>query len=147
MRRFLPLVALGVLCGCYVDLPLDTVEPQVGTRVVAELTGYGSDTLARSVGPGVTTLRGYVVSADHTDLILSVTSVGGRFGPEQLWRGEQVHVPLTAVQNLELRKFSLGRSLLLGAAFLGAAVVAWEAFKGGTRGGQLPSGGGGSMPQ
>ncbi len=65
----------------------------------------------------------------------------------ELWRGEQVHVPRMAVQNFKLRKFSLGRSVLLSAAFLGASVVAWEAFTGGTRGGQVPSGGGGSTPQ
>jgi len=129
MYRFL-VIALGMLSGCYAEVPLGTLEPQAGTRIVAELTGYGSDTLAGAVGPGVTTLRGYVVSADNTDVTLSVTSVSSRFGPDQSWRGEQVRVPLRVVQNVQLRKFSLGRSLLLGAAFLGGSVVAWEAFKG-----------------
>ena len=143
MGRLIPLVACALLAGCYIYEPLDTVEPQVGTRVSAELTGYGSDTLARYVGPRVTALRGYVVSAENANVVLSVTSVTDRSGQEQAWQGERVRVPRLAIQDFQQRKFSLGRSLLLGAAFLGVTVAAWDVFKGGVSGGSLGGPGGG----
>ncbi|MGH7427075.1 MAG: hypothetical protein ACREMM_10655 [Gemmatimonadales bacterium] len=146
MRHYVAFVALGMLSGCHTYLPLGTVEPQVGTRVSAELTSYGSDTLARYVGPDIATLRGDVVTAEDADVILSVTSVTDRFGQEKLWKRERVRVPRVAVQTFQERKFSLGRSLLLGAAFLGASVASWEAFQGGM-GGALPPGGGGGEPK
>ena len=147
MGRLLPLAALGVLAGCYFYEPLRTVEPQVGTRVSAELTGYGSDSLARYLGPSVTSLRGSLVSAENTNVVLSVTSVTDRYGQEQSWRGEQVRVPRVAIQDFQQRRFSLGRSLLLGALVAGGSVVAWEVFKGGLRGGSLPGPGGGGVPR
>ena len=42
MRRVIALVACGLLAGCYIYEPLETVEPRVGTWVSADLTGYGS---------------------------------------------------------------------------------------------------------
>lgn len=146
-RGFPPFVALAVLTGCYVYRPMGTAGPRIGTRVAAELTESGSDTLARYVGPGITTLRGGVVSAEEAGVVLSVTSVADRDGREQSWKGEQVRVPHAAVHKLEQREFSLGRSLMLGAAFLGGSVAAWEAFQGGIRGGGLPPGGGGGAPK
>src|SRR5213594_937977 len=145
MGRFIQLVACGLLAGCYIYEPLDTVEPQVGTRVSADLTGYGSDTLARYVGPRVAALRGYVVSAENTNVVLSVTSVTDRSGQEQAWQGERVRVPRLAIQDFQQRKFSLGRTLLLGAALLGGSVAAWDIFKGGLRGGSVPGPGGGGV--
>jgi len=145
MGRLVSVAALGVLAGCYFYEPLRTVEPQVGTRVAAELTGYGSDTLARYVGPQVTALRGYVVSAESADVMLSVTSVMDRRGQEQSWRGEQVRVPRRAIQDCQLRRFSPGRTLLLSALLAGGSVVAWEVFQQGSRGGSLPGPGGGGV--
>src|SRR2546429_8788466 len=93
MGRFIPLIVCGLLAGCYFYEPLRTTEPQVGTRVAAELTGYGADTLARYVGPSVMSVRGYVVSAENTNVVLSVTSVTDRYGQEQSWRGWQAGLP------------------------------------------------------
>ncbi len=143
MGRLIPLIVCGLLAGCYFYEPLRTTEPQVGTRIAAELTGYGSDTLARYVGPSVTSVRGHVVSAENTNVVLSVTSVTDRYGQEQSWRGERVRVPRLAIQDFQQRRFSLGRSLLLGAAFLGVTVAAWDVFKGGVSGGSLGGPGGG----
>jgi hypothetical protein len=147
MGRLLSLAVLGALAGCYVYEPLRTVEPQVGTRVSAELTGNGSDTLARSVGPSVTSLRGYLVSTENTNVVLSVTSVTDRYGQVQSWRGEQVRVPRVAIQDFQQRRFSLGRTLLLGAVFVGGSVAGWAVFKGDVRGGSLPGPGGGGVPK
>ena len=141
MRSLVSLVAVGALAGCYVYRPIDTVEPRVGTRVAADLTDVGSDTLARYVGPGVTSLRGGVVNTEGAAVTLAVTSVTDRSGQQQFWKGEQVRVPRVAVRDFTQRSFSLGRSVLLGAALLGSSLVAWEAFQGGIHGGRLMPGG------
>ena len=141
MRSLVSLVAVGALAGCYVYRPIDTVEPRIGTRVSADLTDVGSDTLARYVGPGVTSLRGGVVNTEGAAVTLAVTSVTDRSGQQQFWKGEQVRVPRVAVRDFTQRSFSLGRSVLLGAALLGSSLVAWEAFQGGIHGGRLMPGG------
>src|SRR2546423_7499716 len=138
MGRFVPLIVCVILAGCFVYEPLNTVEPRVGTRVSAELTGHGSDTLAGYVGPRVTALRGYVVSAESTNVMLSVTSVTDRNGQEQSWRGERVQGPRLAIQDFQQKKFSLGRSLLPGAMFLGGSVAAWQTFQAGGPRGSVP---------
>lgn len=145
--RCLPLVAIAMLSGCYIYRPLATVDPPAGTRVAVALTEYGADTLARYVGPGITTLRGDVVTAESAGVILAVTSVTDRFGREQTWRGEQVLVPRPTVRSVQRSRFSLGRSLLLGVGILGGSVAAWRGFRGGIGGGGPPSGGGGSRPK
>src|SRR3989442_15700891 len=121
MDRFLAVVPCGLLAGCYFYEPLRTTQPQVGTRVAAELTGYGSDTLARYVGPSVTSVRGYVVIAENTNVVLSVTSVTDRYGQEQSWRGERGGVPAPAIPDVQQRRVSPGPPLLLGAAPLGGS--------------------------
>jgi hypothetical protein len=141
------LLAEGALSGCYVYGPVSNVEPQVGSRVSAELTTYGTDTLAPYVGPGVTTLRGAVVRTEESSVVLSLTSVTDRYGQQQSWRGEQVRVPAAAVERFQRRSFSLGRSMLLGAALLAGSLGAWEAFQGGSSGGALPPGGGTTVPK
>ena len=141
MRSLVSLVAVGALAGCYVYRPIDTVEPRIGTRVSADLTDVGSDTLARYVGPGVTSLRGGVVNTEGAAVTLAVTSVTDRSGQQQFWKGGQVRVPRVAVRDFTQRSFSLGRSVLLGAALLGSSLVAWEAFQGGIHGGRLMPGG------
>ena len=135
------MVAVAALAGCYVYRPLDSVEPRVGTRVSADLTDGGSDTLARYVGPGVTSLRGGVLNAERAAVTLAVTSVMDRSGQQQFWKGEPVRIPRAAVRDFEQRRFSPGRSVLLGAALLGSALAAWEAFQGGIHGGRLMPGG------
>ena len=107
----------------------------------ADLTDGGSDTLARYVGPGVTSLRGGVVSTEGAAVTLAVTSVMDRSGQQQFWKGEPVRIPRAAVRDFEQRRFSPGRSVLLGAALLGSALAAWEAFQGGIHGGRLMPGG------
>ena len=102
-------VAVGALAGCYVYRPLDTVEPRVGARVSADLTDGGSDTLARYVGPGVTSLRGGVLSAERAAVTLAVTSVMDRSGQQQFWKGEPVRVPRAAIRDFAQRRLSLGR--------------------------------------
>lgn len=146
-RSVLQIAALGILTGCYFYRPVGTLELHPGARVCAELTDVGAHTLTRDVGPGITALRGGVVSAESADVVLAVSSVTDGYGREQSWRGERVRLPQLAVQRVQRRQFSLSRTLFFGAAFLGGSVAVWEAFRGGISGGSLPPGRGGSTPQ
>jgi hypothetical protein len=136
-----------MLSGCYTYLPVGAVEPAIGAHVAAALTEAGSDTLARSIGPAITTLRGDVISLGEHEITLAVTSVTDRWGQVASWRGERVLVPRPAVRELQQRRLSPGRSVLLAAALLAASVAAWEVFEAGIRGGSVPNPGGGGEPR
>jgi len=132
-----------MLSACYAYVPLGAVDPLVGARVEAELTAYGSDTLTRSLGPDVTTLRGDVVTAESSLLVLSVTSVQDRSGRVLSWSGEHVRVPHAAIGGLEQRRFSLGRSVVLGAVVVASSMATWGFVRGGFSVGAPASGSGG----
>jgi hypothetical protein len=142
--RLLPwLLVSGVLSACYAYVPLGGAEPSAGARVEAELTAFGSDTLARYLGPGVNTLRGDVVTTESSAFVLSVTAVEDRAGRVMSWSREQVRVPRAAIGTLHKRRFSLGRSVILGAALLGGSMATWEFVRGGFSVGSATSGSGG----
>lgn len=142
--RSLPwLLVSGVLSGCYVYVPLRVVEAPVGSHVEADLTPYGSDTLARYLGPGVNTLRGDIVTAESSIFVLSVTSVEDRAGRVTSWSREQVLVPRGVIVTLQQRRFSLGRSVILGAALVGGSMATWQFVRGGFSLGSHSSGSGG----
>ncbi|HVH68268.1 MAG TPA: hypothetical protein VM716_10405 [Gemmatimonadales bacterium] len=143
LRLLPPLLVSGAVWGCYVYVPLRAVEAPVGSHVEAELTPYGSDTLARYLGPGVNTLRGDIVTAEGSSFVLSVTSVEDRSGRVTSWSREQVQVPRAVIGTLQRRRFSLGRSLILGAAVVGGSLATWQFVRGGFSVGSQSSGSGG----
>jgi hypothetical protein len=137
------LLGAGSIAGCYTYVPLGGLEPPAGARVEAALTPYGSDTLARYLGPDVNTLRGDVLIAERSAFLLSVTSVEDRSGRVTSWSREQVLVPRTAIEALQKRRFSLGRSLILGAVLVGGSAATWQFIRGGFSVGAPPSRSGG----
>ena len=137
--------AAFVAAGCYTYTPVGEPRPGVGSRISAELTGAGADSLARAIGPGAQAVRGEVLAQSETELLLSVVSVTGRGGEEVFWNGEAVQLPTVTVARLERRKFSLGRSLVLAGAAVGAAFLSWEAFRGERQGAGV-SGPQGNLP-
>lgn len=147
MRRSLAASGCLLLAGCYVYRPASAVAPAVGSRVAAELTGEASDTLARFLGPNVTTLRGDIVGTSDAGVLLAVTSVQDRSGQDRSWKREHVRLDWGAVRGFQRRQFSLSRSVLLGLALVGGSVMSWEAFQGGTRGGGILPGGSGGAPK
>lgn len=130
------------LTGCYSYLPLNGPEPQVGSRVSAELTDRGTDSLARYLGPGVISIQGQVLGNQDRNMLLAVNSVKNRYDEEVSWRGEAVRIPPGLIAGYQQRRFSLGRSLLMGTAAVAASVFAWEAFRGDRSGGGGGRGGG-----
>ena len=132
------------LTGCYVYQPLGAAEPEVGSRVAAELTEAGTDTLARAVGPQVVELRGSITGVQDQSLILALSSVSDRTGRVTTWAGEQVVVPVLAVRTLAAKRLSAGRTVLLGIACVAGSVILLDAFEGmmagGSGGGRTPGG-------
>ena len=145
------LVAGGVLCaaltGCYAYIPLVQPEPVVGSQIATELTNAGTDTLARAVGPGISSLRGRVLANSDSGLVLSIRAVTARNGEETFWKGEVLQIPKISVSRIEQRQFSLGRSLVLAGGAIGAAVFAWKAFAGGQSSRGVPTGPVGGNPR
>lgn len=130
MRALSLIVILPLTVACYRYGGIEVPAPDSGTQVSAELTGAGSAELANQLGPNVTTVRGQVLESMGDTLLLALSAVTGRNQQETFWKGEQVRIPLAAVARVQQRRFSLGRSLLLGGAALGAMVVAGKAFEG-----------------
>jgi hypothetical protein len=123
--------ALPLIGGCYTYDSVEQPAPIAGTRIEAELTGPGSAQLAGQLGPDVTTLRGQIIESTSIGLLVSLNSVTARNHERATWKGEQVRIPLSTVARVNQRRFSLGRSLLLGGAAIGALVAAVVAFDGG----------------
>jgi hypothetical protein len=136
--------ALPLLGGCYTYDSVGHPAPLAGTRIEAELTGTGAAELAGQLGPDITALRGQVIDSNHVGLLVSLNSVTVRSHERTSWKGEQVRIPLSTVARVNQRRFSLGRSLLLGGAAIGALVAAVVAFDGGGSavGGGVGTGGG-----
>ena len=130
--------------GCYTYDSVEQPAPVAGTRIEAELTGTGSVELAGQLGHGITTLRGQVIESNDVGLLVALNSVTMRNHERTSWKGEQVRIPLSTVARVNRRRFSLGRSLLLGGAAIGALVAAVVAFDGGGSavGGGVGTGGG-----
>jgi hypothetical protein len=144
MRVGMLCTTLPLLGACYFYDSVEQPAPVAGTRIEAELTGAGSDQLASQLGPEIATLRGHLLETDHSSLLLSINSVTVRNHERTSWKGEQVRIPLSTVSRVQQRKFSLGRTLLLGGAAIGGLVAALVAFEGGgfASGGGVGTGGG-----
>jgi hypothetical protein len=139
MRQVVLLAVLG-LTGCYSYLPLDTPNPAQGREVSVDITSAGADSLARMLGPGVRAISGRVIEASDSGLMLAVTSTRDRSDFEAPWKGERVTIPRGMMDRVRERRFSVGRSALLGGAIVGAGVGAAVAFSGGGAGGISPGG-------
>jgi hypothetical protein len=144
MRVGMLCTTLPLLGACYFYDPVEQPAPVAGTRIEAELTGAGAAELATRLGPQIATLRGHLLESDQSSLLLSINSVTEKNHERTSWKGEQVRIPLSTVSRVHQRKFSLGRTLMLGGAAIGALVAAVVAFDGGGSavGGGVGTGGG-----
>jgi hypothetical protein len=135
---------MPLIGACYFYDPVEQPAPVAGTRIEAELTGSGSEELAPQLGPQIATLRGQLLETDQSTLLLSINSVTVKNHERTSWKGEQVRIPLSTVSRVHQRKFSLGRTFMLGGAAIGALVAAVVAFDGGGSavGGGVGTGGG-----
>lgn len=131
------------LSGCYVYMPLYTA-PAPGTRVSIELSDRGRVALEQNIGPEVKTVEGMLQTVtDDSQLVLSVTEVRGLYGGQSRWGGEVVAFRPEYVRTLRERRYSGGRTFLLGttlAASTVAFLVTRSLLGGGTGDGSGPPG-------
>jgi hypothetical protein len=144
MRAGILWATLPLVGACYTYDSVEQPAPVAGTRIEAELTGTGSTELAGQLGRDITTLRGQVIDSNDVGLLVALNSVTLRNHERTSWKGERVRIPLSTVARVNQRRFSLGRSLLLGGAAIGALLAAVVAFDGGGSavGGGVGTGGG-----
>ena len=116
--RLVAAVQLALLAGCHVVEPLATA-PVAEDEARVRFTELGAAMLAPLVGPGVTAVRGRILSIDSTSIRLRVAAVTDRDGLENVWLGEAVTVQRNQVAGFDRRVFSPVRS-----AFVAAGIAA-----------------------
>ena len=127
--------AAVALSACYVSVPVQSSQIEPGTRVRLELTESGTDTLARYLGPGVTSVDGRLVARSDSAFGLSVNQVQLRNGSDQFWKGESVTIPRVSIASVQERRISKLRSFLLAGAVVAGAVAITSAAAGANNGG------------
>ena len=116
--RILLLCAALNLAACYTYRPLETTQPEAGSRVSAQLTNSGSQELIAEIGPDVLHVEGMVLHADSAGLDLEVKEIESYRGIRSDWNGEQVRLPREAVAGLQERRLSPGGTGLMGGAIV-----------------------------
>jgi hypothetical protein len=137
IRRSFParLLAGVLLCalvsaqaGCYSVRPIDTPEPQPGTRVIASLTDAGAQDVAGQVGPRARAVEGMLERASADTLEIGVIRVVERDGGFSFWNQERVRIPTSAVATLDERMLDTRRSILAAGGITAGALLLARAF-------------------
>ena len=143
MNRLCVAFLVPLIAGCYTYHPAPRVAPPPGERVRLTLTDSGTAMLAAQLGPSTEALSGQLVLDSAGAYIVAVRSTRHRNGIESDWRGEQVSVPRPLVGQLEERRFSRTKTVLMTVGLAVGAFVVREAFWGpGKVFGGAPPGGG-----
>ena len=122
-RRIAGALLLGVgVVGCYSLQPMRGAEPQVGTKVAFDVNDSGRVALGGTMGPQIAQVEGQLLEKDSTGYLLAVSQIRMIQGGEQVWSGEQIRLNSRFVGSAYERKFSLGRTIGLGA--IGAGGIA-----------------------
>jgi uncharacterized membrane protein len=138
-----PFVGILLLAGCYSYDRVPAAQVHPGEEVTASLNPSGAEALDRAVGPRVTKLDGQVVAITDSAVTLGVTSLWrttSGTSNEELWSGDNVIVPASAMDSLRVKRIDRTRSWLVAAGAVAFAVVtravtAGDAFG---RGGSAP---------
>jgi hypothetical protein len=121
---------LAASAACYTYSPLKTPEPEVGSRVSAQLTDQGSVDLGRQIGYGIVHVEGDVLRADTAAIELAVVQVENNRGLQQDWRREPVQLPRGAVAGFQQRRLSVGGTGLMGGVIVGGLYVLYHLLGG-----------------
>jgi hypothetical protein len=112
--------------ACYVYQPVPPTAPEPGADIRAEIDEQASAQLVPVLGPGVTRINGLVLERDMGVMSVLVSSYFSTRAGDLLSANEPVRIGLGNFRSLEQKQFSRGRSILLGAAFVGGAFLVME---------------------
>jgi hypothetical protein len=120
--RFCSVAAAGILMtGCYTFQPVMGTVPDVGKQVAFDINDAGRVALGRAMGPEIGQIEGTLLEKDNGSYLMAVSTVRLLRGAgEQVWSGEQIRLQAEHVGPAYERRFSTGRSIGLGAVFVGA---------------------------
>ncbi len=134
MRRFLSIASLllGVLVtGCYTLQPAAGIAPEIGDELAFDINDVGRVALGGSMGPEIAQIDGRLVSRENAEYLVAVTGLHFLRGGEQVWTGEQVHVKSEYVNSIYERRYSKGRTYMLGVVGIAAfAFIVTRALNG-----------------
>jgi hypothetical protein len=121
LRRAVVVVAsvLPGLVGCYEYKPLVTAPPPVGEQIALEITDQGRVGLSERFGPGLSEIRGRLVSAQGNEYVLNVSAVAQLAGTSAPWSGETTRIDRAFIGRVKGRRMSPVRTTLL--SVVGAA--------------------------
>ena len=128
-------VVAVTLAGCYTLKPAGGVPPAVGERVAFDVNDAGRVALGGTMGPEIAQVEGTLLDKDSTSYLMAVENVRTIRGGEQPWSREQVRLKTEYLSYAYERRFSIGRSLVMGAigaGGVGAFFLTRSLFGGGT---------------
>jgi len=144
MNRYVfAIFTLVYTTACYYYEPLARPEPVPGSYLSATLNDAGTDTLSRTIGPDVRSIRGRLLTSDTGALNLSVMGVTLHHGEDVTWKGENVMLYRRYVAGIERRRLSKGRSAIIVGAAVAGLVTTYRVFQGV---GLIPTNSGGPPP-
>jgi hypothetical protein len=128
LRAALALIIGMTAGGCYTFVPVDTVAPEQGTIVRADLTPAGEQGAISRFGPGIREVHGMALEAENGMLSLLVDAVAGRQGTVRV-DPEPFRLESGFIATLYERRISTMRTVLFGAGLIGGAFLLVEGFK------------------
>jgi hypothetical protein len=114
---------VSLLSGCFSYAHIPVSQPVVEQRVEFQLNDVGRVQLARELGPGARTVEGRVLSQSAEGFSVAVYRMSNVRGDAFTWSGEQVQVPISAVENVMRRDFDTRRSAVAVASVAGALAL------------------------
>lgn len=131
-------MAVSTSTACYQYVPAQQTNLRVGEEVRVHLTGSGSSLLSPVVGQNVEAIDGRLTAQADSAYAMSVGGTTRRAGKSAAWSGEQVSVPVGAIEKVDRRvlnkkKTFLGSALGVAGVALMAALI--SSISGGGSGG------------
>lgn len=135
IRRVVVVAAVLVSMGCYTVKPITGQGAALGTTVALGISDAGRVSLGGQMGPGIREVEGRLLEKDSANYVLAVAQVRLLNGGEQVWSGERIRIRTEDVTTVNEKKFSRGKTALIGAAAVGlVAVVLSKGLIGGAAG-------------
>jgi len=112
------------LTGCYSLEPVRAgIIPPVGSKVAFDVNDQGRIALGGTMGPSILQIEGRLLSRDSTNYAVAVSDIHFLQGGDQVWSGERVNINSQFVTSVYERRFSTTRTVLAGAATVGAVAA------------------------